>query len=81
MKLSTSGLISISGLVRFSSNVEFALSTIKDLLKGAGSGYVEGLLDDVSISPCIYRLHISQAESSGESRSLHLEHIYVSENG
>ena len=51
MKLSISGFTLITGSVVFSSNVEFALSTIKDLLNGAGSGYVEEVLDGVSISP------------------------------
>jgi len=75
MKLSISGLTLISGLGLFSSKVEFALSTMKDLLYGAGSGYEEEVLGCVSTSPYIYKLHISQVESSGESRSLHLEHI------
>ena len=55
MKLSISGLTLISGLVLFSSNVEFALSTIKDLLKGAGSGYVLGVLEGESISFELWR--------------------------
>ena len=65
MKLSISGLTLISGLELFSSKEEFALSTMKDLLNGEGSGYEEEVLGCVSISPYIYKLHISQVESSG----------------
>ena len=50
MKLSISGLTLISGLELFSSKEEFALSTMKDLLNGEGSGYEEEVLGCVSIS-------------------------------
>ena len=80
MYSSTSGLI---GLRRSSFlTEELVLSTIKDLLLGSGSGYVEGVVGFTdSTSPYIYRLHISQDLDSNESRSLQLEHIKVSEKG
>ena len=63
MKLSISGLTLISGLELFSSKEEFALSTMKDLLNGEGSGYEEEVLGCVSISPYIYKLHINHPKN------------------